>query len=517
MQDIDLEEGIFPLLDEKAWRDFELVGGVNIYRQDSGVPNAYYNILETIITIPAEKRKKKKKELKIKKDLENFKLLVQKTYVNNSLNDITLKIVSLDNDARWRIAKFPYKHFSPNFFQSNLEKKTNREYVVKNSVSPVQVFDLIYDVFDYYLDIEKEKLILFTIYTIGTYFYKLFPTYPYLYLFGATESGKTKTLNIFEKLCFNGVATINLSPSALFRLVEVFGATLCIDESEYLKDAERRSELQSILFSGYKKDSGNVLRVEGDKTKNVRVFHVYSPKIMASINYPNDILLTRCIVVNMKRGTNKEKLNRTPSDDFLEIKDKMYLMLFNKFDELMQVKDMDFSNELLVGREHELWRPLFVIAYWLKLYMPEKANEIDEALNKLLEQDVMIKQSLRVDSDLITIIYCLVSNVKESGFVSVKTIRDFILDEYRDSDVDYKAMIKYWTPERIGRQLSSLGFKKERRAAGVYYYIDLDRVKTLAEAYNVTVQQNNNDISLSGKTYTSYTSYTDENLEWPSS
>ena len=485
---------VIPLLDAY---DLGAAGGINFSRNDSEVPGIYDYVLEMIITVPVEKRwKKRGVVVKTRRDDENYKLLVRKRYSKDQLISRRIMLQRADNDDKLKAAKFPYPHFSRSFF-SNFDGIRLGEAEIKVDVSPAEVFNMIYGIFDYYLDIEREKLILFTIYTLGTYFYKLFPTFPYLYLFGATESGKTKTLSLFERLCFNAVATINLSPSALFRLVEVFGATLCIDESEYLKDSEKRSELQQLLYAGYKKDSGNVLRVEGDRTKNVKIFHVYSPKIMASINYPNDVLLTRCIVVNMKRGTNREKLNRTPSDDFLQVKDKIYLLVFNRFDEVYQLRDMDFQHELLVGREHELWRPLFVIAHWLKGHMPERAAEIENALVLMLEQDVMIKQSLRVDSDLITMIYCLLSNIHESGHVSLQTIRDFILDEYRTNDADYRNMSRYWTPERIGRQLSALGFKRSRQKGRTYYYIDLERLKALAQAYNVNVEENVSEASQS--------------------
>jgi hypothetical protein len=125
--------------------------------------------------------------------------------------------------------------------------------------------------------------------------------------------------------------------------------------------------------------------------------------------------------------------------------------------------------------------------YWLKGYMPDRAKELEEAMMEMLEQDVMLKQSLRIDSDLITIIYCLLSNVHESGFLTLQTIRDFILDEYRENDLDYKNMSRYWTPERIGRQLSSMGFKRSRQRGRTYYYIDLNKLKELAEAYGVNI------------------------------
>jgi len=495
---------VIPLTsDPDPWKDFELMGGISFSAEEGIHPNAegkmvpaIYYTLNMIITFPAARKREVENDfgersVEIKRGyLENFKLTIKKAYARDGGEFLGYKVTvtHLDN-ARWRIAQFPQKQFSDKFFIKYFTPLEGemilkfRDDVIFPSVR--EVFDTIYNIFDYYLDLERERLIFFTIYTLATYFYKLFPTFPYLYLFGAMESGKTKTLSIFEQLAFNGLMTVNFSASSLFRVVELFGAVLCIDESEYLKDTEKKSELQYLLYAGYKA-VGKAMRTEGERIKTVRTFHVYSPKIMASINYPNILLLSRCIITNMRRGMKTEKLNRAPADNLYELRDKILLMLFDRFHEVYQLRDMDFQHELLVGREHELWRPLFVIAQWLKQHMPDRAREIDEAMITMLEQDISLKQSLRIDSDLITILYVLTNNIKESGFVTLQTIRDLILDEYRMNDMDYKTMSRYWSPERIGRQLASLGFKRSKRQGKTYYFIDLHVLQERAKAYNVS-------------------------------
>ena len=413
----------------------------------------------------------------------NHMIWVKKRYHKQG-HIITSSGTQILDGREWGYAKFPYRNIS-----SELVKKIH-DVKLPDLANPAEIYLEVRGIYDHYLDLEPEAITLLAIFTIGTYFYSIFQTFPYLYLWGARQSGKTKTLGILQKLCFNGISTMNLSPSALFRLTELFGATLCIDESEYLREAERRTEMQTLLFAGYKKDGGVVLRVEGENEKNVRVFRVYSPKVMASINYPNEILMDRCIMINMKRGNDKEKLNREPSEDFQEMRDKLWKLLFTRFDEVYELRDMDFENPLLVARERELWRPLLVIAFWIKSYLDEeKGAELWSHLEKMLEKDVEVKNTLRSDSDLNTILWILKKYIQEDGIISNKSIREWILDEYRLDETEYKTAQRYWKAERIGRIMSSLGFKRIRRSDGVYYKINMKRIQELCDAYGVVLDE----------------------------
>ena len=356
--------------------------------------------------------------------------------------------------------------------------------------SPRDVYLELRGVFDKYIEVEPEVITLLSIYTVATYFFRLFNTFPYLYIFGPRQSGKTKLLALMTKLCYNAVSTVNLSASALFRVVNDFGSTLVIDESEYLKDMEKKSDIQTLLLAGYKKDTANVMRVEGEEKKQVRIFNVFGPKIMASINYPHDILLDRCIMINMLRGSS-EKINLEPSESFQDIRDKLYLLLFTKFDEIYNMRDLDnFNNPLLVAREKELWRPLLVTATWLSQYLSdEEKAQLMADLDKVISDNYAKKTEMRTDSELNTLLYVLSKIVHEDGYVAVAIIRSALLDEYRDDENELRQVQKIWTPEKIGRLLTALKFQKKRKAEGIHYYIKVDDVKRLCQSYNVTMPE----------------------------
>lgn len=67
------------------------------------------------------------------------------------------------------------------------------------TVSPSAVFHTIHDLFTTYIDFKSpvESGVL-TLWVIGTYFYTMFPAYPYLALNGPKNSGKSTVLRVAQ-------------------------------------------------------------------------------------------------------------------------------------------------------------------------------------------------------------------------------------------------------------------------------------------------------------------------------
>ncbi|MEM2023235.1 MAG: hypothetical protein QXG69_00425 [Candidatus Caldarchaeum sp.] len=402
--------------------------------------------------------------------LENFRVYAVKTSEGLS--------VGLEPDGK-TLSRLP-RQFIPPSLMSDINKHSVKP------PSPQEAYDGVWSVFAKYLDVDDETITLFTVYTIYTYFHFCFHTAPYLYLWGARQSGKTKTLSLFEKMCFHAVATVNTSPSAIFRLAGDFGITLILDESEYLRNGEGKNEIQYLLNAGYKRDTSSVLRVEGDRKKEVKVFNVFGPKVMASINYPYDVLLDRCIIVNMRRGSNTAKLNLEPVENFEIIRENLFRLMLYHFDEVYSYGLREFDHPLLIARELELWRPLFAVGSWLADSMG--SSEVIPALTKILENNVKIKQSLQVDSDLNTVLYKLAAKVQSSGSVSARVIREWILDDYRLDSEEFRTMQKLWTTQKVARILSTLGFQHQRVAGETKYHLDPSEIRRLCQAYGVAVE-----------------------------
>jgi hypothetical protein len=76
-----------------------------------------------------------------------------------------------------------------------------------------------------------------------------------------------------------------------------------------------------------------------------------------------------------------------------------------------------------------------------------------------------------------------------SGYVPLELVRSHILDIYRHDNDLFNQAKKTWTPTKIGRMMASLGFRRQRRSDGTYYYVDTERVAKLCESYNVDVEE----------------------------
>jgi len=176
-------------------------------------------------------------------------------------------------------------------------------------VDPLDVYVGVRTAFEEFIELEDDVAYDFlTLWSIGTYFFHLFPAYPYIYVGGIKQTGKTKLLNILERICFNAKNSIDLSGSALFRNVEVFRTTLLIDEADVLDNPERKQEIRKLLWGGYKR--GSLVDRTNPNTLQPEWFEVYSPKAIANIKGVEDVLEDRCIVLIMKRGKKKDIINR---------------------------------------------------------------------------------------------------------------------------------------------------------------------------------------------------------------
>jgi hypothetical protein len=127
--------------------------------------------------------------------------------------------------------------------------------------------------------------------------------------------GKTTLLELLGLLANRSLTAANISPPALFRVIEETQPTLLIDEADTF--LQGRDELAGILNAGYRKGNAYVVRVAegklrykhsdarppeyGEWTQNLASdFAQYScwcPKVMATIGRLPDTLADRCIVI----------------------------------------------------------------------------------------------------------------------------------------------------------------------------------------------------------------------------
>jgi DNA primase len=281
-----------------------------------------------------------------------------------------------------------------------------RRFIEGESVQPEAVFRAVFQSFTRYVDFKShtESAIL-TLWTIGTYFYTLFPAYPYLALNGPKNSGKSTVLRVLQPLAFNMISTSDPTGASMFRLINNNGCTVGIDEAERYhnpKDAGMQ-QIRQLLNSGYKAGMP-ALRLVGDDLKP-QAFDVYSPKIMAAISGLEDVLASRCIAIPMRR-TDKKMPSIPPDFNGTGIRHQLYTLALTHHQTIRQHYYERPDLHTLQNRSGELWQPLVALAAFFEshgvdglLNAISQAAEFDQALSEgkaLSEREEALLQALEL-------------------------------------------------------------------------------------------------------------------------
>lgn len=376
---------------------------------------------------------------------------------------------------------FPVPQVSPEFARALM-----RGSIEEFEDFPSRVFADIVAKLDHYLDMPREYLELFALYIMGTYFYELFDAYPILYVFGMWQSGKTKILTLIERLAFNGYITTDITSASMFRLTQDFGLTLCIDESDELREGETREQLKAVLRNRYKKDSGRVLRVNSD-TFTVETFRVYGPTVVANVSGLEVMLYDRSIRVVPLRGKDAERMNRWPAsrDEFMPIRDRLHALMLTDWPEVARIY-RTMTDVWFVGREWEIWKPMATMAHYVAGTMREdEAAEFLTRIRRFAEELVEAKRlALAVDQPELRLLAALLELVREPGWfplsVVVQKIAEMSAPEERDE------VRRAFTSQRLGRWFSRFGFERKRRmSGGIQYYLEPEKVRDVAERHGI--------------------------------
>jgi hypothetical protein len=189
--------------------------------------------------------------------------------------------------------------------------------------------------------------LLLAIWVFGTYMFKCFRFFGYLWINSFVKRcGKSLLLDIFSLICFNATSRlVDPSSSFLFREADSNDGTLILDEIESLggADKDQKSELITLLNSGFQRGS-QAPRME---TKNrefvVTYFNAYCPKVLAGIKPVVDTIEDRAFKIPMVRKTKSEvvkRFNLRVLDSQIEkIREELFIWALKYAGEVSEVYD----------------------------------------------------------------------------------------------------------------------------------------------------------------------------------
>jgi hypothetical protein len=121
--------------------------------------------------------------------------------------------------------------------------------------------------------------------------------------------GKTRLLQLLANITPRASYLCNISPPALYRLIEQEHPTILLDEAQSLQrlDSEVSQVFRELLNAGIERGA-TVVRCDGKgRTRLVR-FSVYGPKVVATIGRLDGVLADRCLPIYMTRRNTTESI-----------------------------------------------------------------------------------------------------------------------------------------------------------------------------------------------------------------
>jgi hypothetical protein len=227
-----------------------------------------------------------------------------------------------------------------------------------------------------------------TFWLIASYTFKLYRKFPYLRI---KSPDKNTLIDLVAELVFNPLIASDVSPAALYRVVEKFTPTLLLDEFD---NKEQVRELSQLLNAGFDANR-SALRFNMDKDCAER-FRTYCPKVIASIKPITDTTESRCLPID---------LQRVPSDaedklvELCDINPERFQTIKRKIlawveDNLPKIKaSRPVRPSWLHTRDWDMLRPCYVVGAVLGEWGIEMVNQAATGVfgERVAEQSLAIE------------------------------------------------------------------------------------------------------------------------------
>lgn len=296
-----------------------------------------------------------------------------------------------------------------------------------------------------HIKMEEEKTIAVTLWIFLTYTFQNFNVLPILAITSPEKRcGKTSLLNVLSGLVRRPLATSNISPAALYRIIQRWEPTLLIDEGDTF--LTNNDELRGLLNSGHARHLAFVVRWNQEEGRE-EVFSTWAPKAVALIGGLPPTLADRSIEIRLARKRVDERVLRlplNPLDAWEELRAKIMRWAEDvKFPTTVELPNVEND------RAADNWLPLLAIAEALGGHWPAKAREAMLAIEASREE-TSIRTRLLED---IRIVF------EQLGADKIST-RDLITHLVEDETSP-------WSDFNRGRPLTAHGLAKLLRPFGI--------------------------------------------------
>ena len=297
------------------------------------------------------------------------------------------------------------KSINPSIQQSTNPSSNNPP--IPKSINPSALLSDLRDLITRYVVLPEMAAETLALWVVHTYAFTLRQVTTYIGVVSPEKRcGKTTLLELLGLLAHEAIAAANISPPALFRVIEEKRPTLIIDEADTF--LQGRDEMAGILNAGYRKSNAYVVRVENkprrkpasstpsvaasresaaDSTQLAQ-YSCWCPKVMAAIGRLPDTLSDRCIVITMQRKMPTEKCERLRNLDATDYRQRCADFVRENSDAIADAQpDIPAT---LNDRAADIWEPLFAIADLAGGDWPALARQAAQKLSAAYDDEVSL-------------------------------------------------------------------------------------------------------------------------------
>jgi hypothetical protein len=221
-------------------------------------------------------------------------------------------------------------------------------------------------------------------------------------------SGKTRSMEVTELLVPNAVAAVNVTPAYLFRKVggEDGPPTILFDEIDTVfgPKAKENEEVRALINAGHRRGAVAGRCVVRGKVVETEEIPAYAAVALAGLGWLPDTILSRSIIIRMRRRAPDEKVEafrrRVHAPIGEALRRRLAGWAATILDEATEARpDMPLGVE---DRNADMWEPLLAIADIAGGEWPQRARKTAQTL-VAVAREVEPSLNIRLLADLRTV------------------------------------------------------------------------------------------------------------------
>lgn len=261
--------------------------------------------------------------------------------------------------------------------------------------------------------------------------------------------GKTQLLEVIGRLSRRKLFTSNISPAAMFRVIEALSPTLLIDEFDSFFSEDE--VLRGVINSGHTRTSAYVIRTVGDDFE-VKQFSTWSAKALAGIGRLPETVMSRGIVLSLRRKLKTEKVERLRhvAAGLFDLQASK-LARFGKDHGAALGRARPALPDALSDRQQDNWEPLLAIADHAGAHWPGEARRAALELSGEKPDDKSTAEELLAD----------VRNIFDAEGVERIAVADLLKKLIEDESAPWQTWNrgKPMSARQLGNRLAEFGLR----------------------------------------------------------